>query len=358
MKSLNTLLILMMLIPSLSFSEDDHMELFETQALERSSILKEDSTYQGDFQSMEHNLFLDESIEAMRQMGIDDALIDRMRSGDIVGNGGGALEADFIYAYSKIPKIINDCLDTHLCRVNDEQRNLLRRIRTIAINNQNKADKLIFLNEATAPGFFEDEHDPGVRFAKTGFNPDAPIFVNLDVTYLGNNSMIPTLVIFSILIHEIGHQAGVRSHAYLDDLGTKIRNYLNEEKIKAKIGVDGRYFSTNVYNFKNRFEYSEINVSFMGLKYELGQRVLDKATCSQGRKLTGYTIENLYHQRVIKIQETFVVPMKAWIKIFCIDENATFWPEEKDLSLDFKIEKRFIPPGLRYVVENITIKID
>jgi len=81
--------------------------------------------------------------------------------------------------------------------------------------------------DSARPAFFETGLGEAHRVAQTGFIPRVPIYFNTDQFYNANGTPALDLpVLTSILIHELGHQAGIVEHAYLDQLGPRIRNWL------------------------------------------------------------------------------------------------------------------------------------
>lgn len=81
--------------------------------------------------------------------------------------------------------------------------------------------------DSARPAFFETGLGQAHRVAQTGFIPRVPIYFNTDQFYNANGTPALDLpVLTSILIHELGHQAGIVEHAYLDQLGPRIRNWL------------------------------------------------------------------------------------------------------------------------------------
>jgi hypothetical protein len=304
----------------------------------------------------------DVSIEAMIRLGLtrDQAL--SLGSGDIVGNGGGKAEADFNYAYRKVYKFINDCTETYKCHVNNEQKEILNKIKMTALRNLNKSDKLIFVNEHTVPGFFNDEFDPQTRIAKTGFTPDSPIFVNLDLIYNHSLKLLDIPSIVAILIHEIGHQTGIKEHQILDDLGSRVRNFLNEEKLQVKISIADNFLKIIAFNFKSDDVNAELNLNYRGHNVELGSRIFNLSKCTQeGTRAVGYRIENIYFERVTKTDYgDHKVPMRAWLTLNCKDNDSVIWKEERDLKIGFEIQRRSYPPyppEPYYSVENVSILV-
>lgn len=304
----------------------------------------------------------DVTIDAILDMGLSNDQVRLLGSGDIVGNGGGKAEADFHYAYRKLNKFIKDCSSTYKCNITSDQKNILKKISTVSLLNKNKIDKLIFLNSNTVPGFFHDENDPEERIAKTGFSLNSPIFINLDLIYNHSNKLIDLPSIVAILIHEIGHQTGIKEHQLLDDLGARVRDFLNQEKLQAKISVNQIILKIFAFNFKNDHAYSELNLSYMQHNIEFGQRIFAKTKCSsEATELVGYKIENIHFHRVIKegiqAKKRLHIPLEAWMTLNCKNKDGIINTEEKDLSINFVIHRRFLPPGLIHTVEDVVILV-
>jgi hypothetical protein len=299
-----------------------------------------------------------ESIEAMIRMGLTREDAERLGSGDIVGNGGGKAEADFKYTYRKLYKFITDCELSYKCFTTDRQKSILRKIKQISLINMNKKDKMIFVDEHKIPGFFRDEHDPQVRVAKTGFDSDSPIFINLDLIYNHSSEPYDIPSIVAILIHEIGHQTGIREHAMLDDLGAIVRNFLNSEKLQSKMTINGNTVNLTAFNFHDDDVYAELNLHYVGYNIELGSRIHSESQCStKDTNLVGYKIENIHFERSVRRNKKHHVKAKAWITLNCMGTDLSLIKEEKDLYISFELERKFLPPGFINNIGKVSVVV-
>jgi|GEM_PF-6320069 len=155
-----------------------------------------------------------------------------------MNNGGGLAEQNFIYAYQNLVDTVDRCLDTdNPCRLTEKERRTLADIvreRREATGNGG----LFFESGNLKPGLFQTDEHGKVRVAVTGSTWGSPIYVNLDLIYSGNESLIDMGAALAILIHEIGHHGGETDHLFLDQLGNKVR-YFREQFLER---IDfGRY---------------------------------------------------------------------------------------------------------------------
>ena len=181
----------------------------------------------------------------------------------------------------------------------------------------------------------------------------------MDIIYNHSSKLLDIPAIVAILIHEIGHQTGIKEHTLLDDLGATVRNFLNAEKLQSKISVYESSVTMTAFNFNNQDVYSELNLSYRGLNVEFVSRIAKKAKCSDpATELVGFKIENLSFKRIKKTSAGKLIRTRSWITLNCMSKDLSIEKEEKDLSVNFVIAKRFLPPGLIYNIEDVTIEIE
>ena len=299
-----------------------------------------------------------DSIDSMLRMGLTSEDAVRLSSGDIVGNGGGKAEADFNYTYRKLYKFISDCEASYKCIATKRQKSILNKIKQISLINTNKKDKMIFIDEHLVPGFFRDSNDPQVRVAKTGFDSNAPIFINLDLIYNHSSKPYDIPAIVAILIHEIGHQTGIREHLLLDDLAAIVRNFLNSEKLQSKMTVENSDVIITAFNFQDVDVFTELSLSYRGVNVELGTRILQESRCdTRDTILVGFKIENIHFERAVKRKQSFHIKTKAWITLNCQGLDLSIVKESRDLKVVFILERKFLPPGMIYTIEDLSIVV-
>lgn len=149
-------------------------------------------------------------------------------------------------------------------KVSKEERVILKEIAKVARSGRDNRDVLIFLSGKRYPGFFQDVSDPQVRVAKTIFEPAAPIFINLDQVYDSSTSQpsVDYPSSLAILIHELGHQVGVRSHSSLDDLGSKFRSYISSDSDEVSRIVGEDHLTLSVLNLQLPRQRALMTLSF------------------------------------------------------------------------------------------------
>ncbi len=354
MKTRNSLItILMAILMSVSIVKADDGEVHATDHLfahlptpERAAM----DAIENDQIGLEFN---QRTLDALRNMGLDEEFIRRLGSGDIAGNGGGRLEADFHYAYTLIPKLIKDCVDSPVCPLMPDEKKILNDIWTLTVVNSVQKHKFIFMKGDEAGDLFFDQDDQQVRVAVTGFERYAPIFINVDMIYADNDVLNHMGRIIQIIIHEVGHQTGVKSHSSLDALGGKLRNFFSRESIRVQNNVGGTSIEVINTNFKSPYLNSVTTLKWEQwtnrshpMMVNLTEEFKKVASCEgAGRKLNSYKVSNLHWGRIQNQGSDYVLPLKGWIDFKCEDINTVHWTEEADFVINIKLEYVHLPPG-------------
>lgn len=272
-------------------------------------------------------------------MDLSQELQAMLAGGDIIGNGGGLAEQEFRFAYLRVPSVIEGCLTSPVCTFSEIDKGLLRRIKNIAKNSIKNKDRLIFLSEKKYPGFFRDNETGPVRIAKTAFIPGAPIFINLDMIYQNSLAVVDFPLMVSILIHELGHQADIRSHSRLDEIGSWLREYILQDSSQIIQEVGGSTAIVKVYNLKEANKFSEVFFSYHGMIISLKERIKKQLSCKNEKNIPiGYEISNLHWLRQeVRNRFYFKVPIKGWIKTYCLDiETSAIWKVDGDFEARFQ----------------------
>ncbi len=260
-------------------------------------------------------------------------IMARLGSGDIVGNGGGLLEQNFMSAYYSLQTAIQNCLDNYECGLSSEETLLLKEINSLYVDKVFQERPIVFLSEKNAEGFFLTEDDQTSRVAKTGFTKDSTIFVNLDIAEAIVDD-IPAML--GIIVHELGHQAGIANHSLLDQLGAKVRNQWSSNWkvlrfIMNKHNLDVRLFSSE-FNYIN----SKISYSFRGEVKSLNNDIYEKINCLENEVVYGFNLSNGHWRRPIQNDWNSKIGIDYWINIYCQDEEGNIRTEERDLDITFK----------------------
>jgi hypothetical protein len=275
--------------------------------------------------------------EVIEAMDLSDDLQRRLSGGDIIGNGGGIAEQDFRFAYRKIPGIVESCLESPFCPIPNKEVELLKNIKKLAKSNAENKDRLIFLSESDYPGFFRDSNDSQIRIAKTASINGAPIFINLDMLYDGKQTLLNFPAIISVLVHELGHQAKIKSHSLLDELGIRLREFLLEDSSSIEQQVLGHSLKVSYYNLKEANRFSEVMFHFKEDLFSLKNSLRNQVSCEGEESLPiGFKISNLHWLRRIEVSRgLFLVPLKAWLKVYCLDlGSSAIWVAENDVKVE------------------------
>lgn len=281
--------------------------------------------------------------EVVEAMDLSDDLQRRLSGGDIIGNGGGIAEQDFRFAFRRVSTVIGACLESPFCPISDTEIALLSKIKKISETNSTNKDRLIFLSESEYPGFFRDSNDSQIRIAKTASLLGAPIFVNLDMLYGSGQSILSFPAIISVLVHELGHQAKVKSHSVLDELGTRLREFLLKDTSSIEQMVVTETLKVSYYNLQEANRFSEMMFHYKKELYSLKDELIRETTCDEeGAVAIGFKISNLHWTRRIDLTRgLFQVPLKAWLKIYCLDlSSSAIWVKDTDLKVELLFKSK------------------
>lgn len=272
--------------------------------------------------------------------------------GDIVGNGGGIMEAKFQYNLLQLSSRIQDCLENYeICDVSIEDSNILSEVIQV-LNKSNLSSKLWFVSNKKTNNWFFDSEDREVRIAKTGFSSEFPIVLNLDIMYYNSRPILNTKDIVTILIHELGHQAKHFSHSVLNSLGAKVASYIATKKLQISIPFESKTISLNVYNYNNVDKKPNVFLQVDQEYKEVSQLFSTLAVCKEGVS-TGYQLFNLYWTNRIKTSlNMYKVEFGAWLDVNCTRNGSyiektplevigvMYFSSDKKELLDIKVYKR------------------
>lgn len=265
------------------------------------------------------------------------------RGGDIIGNGGGSAESNFVHAYTRLYKLIDNCLSSDYCTENEDDFYALLTIREATEFNYKSASRLVFSTPEKMPNIFFTNDSDIVRLAVTGNNPTDPIYVNLDILYkTKDGKKFPALSygeIVSILIHEIGHNVGFKDHTKLDFLGSLVRDFMEQKFTSHDYLVFNTVFTVNLLNFSNIMKLSEFWISWNDQSKNITEEVYFKHSCRNGDKPFSIKFNN-YHIEKMKTSKTeTILPINLWGQLVCIDGVVT-QNEIVDLYVYLKVNKK------------------
>ena len=244
--------------------------------------------------------------------------------GDIVGNGGGIAEANFVHAFTNLSKIIQTCINTQSCpNLSESNFTLLTSIEEISRDNFRKIEKLKFVKADKNPGLFETEDSDEVRLAVTGLSEDAPIYINLDLLYKTvNGKSIPAIdvgEIVSILVHESGHNIGFHNHSILDYLGSIIRDYISQKHNSYQYHLEDMDFELNLINYPEYLTLDQFWVSWGEESRDITEIIHRNYFCDDGSKPYGISFENVHRDKTQDYGDKLSLPVKSWVKVTCFD---------------------------------------
>lgn len=258
-------------------------------------------------------------------------------NGSIVGNGAGLVEQNIVFSYGALPSAIDSCLVAEaVCGVSAAEKKLLSEIRSIAAKSRESSDWIQIVSGAENPGFFDLEGSQPHRIAKTGLASDAPVYWNSDFFYAEDGSPaldLPTLA--AIWVHELGHQTGSLDHAALDQIGAKIRLFLQRNSLSARYQDEKSEFELKVFNFNSYSSHSEALLSDGTQSISLTGEIASVLQCSEP---FGWRVSHLrWDSRLIYQPDgSSFLPLSGWVKVYCQQGG-----ELKELDQDIHIYLQF-----------------
>lgn len=262
-------------------------------------------------------------------------LLDRYNTGDIVGNGGGIVEQNFAFAFNSVPNAIGHCLAKMNCNLSVDEKLVLLDIRATFYSKLERDFQFVFVTEEDSDGLFNDQLDPSERLAKTGFSKDFPIFINLSLIEESDSYKVDPSAALGLIIHELGHQSGYKSHTMLDTISSKLRVAFSYELEHLDYEINNETLFVNIYTREDQFN-TQISYLYNHRLGRLSSRIEEKLSCSvPTQRVAGNTITNEHWQRKKFINDRIKVELTAWIDVYCEDENGIIWTEERDLKIKF-----------------------
>ncbi|MFG1503572.1 hypothetical protein [Halobacteriovorax sp. ZH5_bin.2] len=260
-------------------------------------------------------------------------IMKALGSGDIVGNGSGVIEQNFIFAYHNLQSAIFNCLgDKYDCQIDALEESILREINQLFITKAYMKRPLIFVSKEFAGDFFHNEVDITSRIAKTGFSHRGHIFINLeDSKFIAND--IPAMI--GILIHELGHQIGIISHSFLDQLGTKVRNQWSKNWQSFEFVVNGTPLTLRLLSNANNYISSNLSYTYNGKFEHLGEAIYKNLSCGDKEVVYGFNLNNGHWQRPTYSDNEMMIRMNFWLDTYCENQDKMMRVKQSDLSIQF-----------------------
>lgn len=235
---------------------------------------------------------------------------------DIVGNGGGIAEQNMRYAYTMLAKSVNYCLVLPQCGESDNQLIVLEKIYDIARRNQEREENILFLSDKNFNDIFRTDLDFDHRVAKTGFSSEFPIFVNIDQIYEAELENDLSAMI-GILVHEVGHQAGVASHSFLDALASEVRTAFFRAQVVADTVVGTSKVSLSLIGGLSAYDNQE-RLLFVGdKKVTLNEPTAVYVCHTPGTKLVASRLMNPAWGRAVAREGGLMVRLRADVDYYC-----------------------------------------
>lgn len=261
---------------------------------------------------------------------------------DIVGNGGGAVEQAALYIYRSLDRYIAQCINSSGCVAQGEQREILKQIRDVIVEKRDEKNRIVFLSGENFQKYMQDDLDPEIRVAKTGFSDEFPIFINLEEAYaFPKSSLYGSLV--SLFVHEVGHQVGVASHSFLDELATRVRVIMESNTKELTYDVLNDQFSFTLFSGVTNYDFDQYILQYNSVKFETPS-LRESFKCRNGDKLIGAKLSNLYWEKAKTIDGRFYMGVNSWGDFYCERKsNKTIYVEVKNIQFIWKFNVQMLP---------------
>lgn len=235
---------------------------------------------------------------------------------DIVGNGAGRIEIMANYYLRQLDQTISDCLNSKTCHITKADRFVLKEIRNISLESRVQNKKLIFLNGIDFENIFNSPNDPEIRIAKTGYHKKYPIFFNLTELYKTDLDIIDRNLI-AILIHELGHQTGIKSHTYLDELAARLSFYFEQKLNRIKYNHQQTELILTTLNNRGSFDFSKSYLSINQQVFEINY-IAEKLKCiNEKDKTIGINLENAHWKKIKLTASEKIITLGFWATVYC-----------------------------------------
>lgn len=295
-------------------------------------------------QNLIADVYIEDSVrEELNQkfLKISKQVLDVSSGADIVGNGGGAVEQSSLYIYRSLDRYISQCLNNDNCYLNAERKDVLKKIREVVLQNRDEKNRLVFLSGENFEKYMQDKLDPEIRAAKTGFSMEFPIFINLAEIYnYPKNTLYAGMA--ALLIHEIGHQVGVASHSFLDELGLSVRTLMEANIEDLAYEVLNNQFTFTLFSSNGPYDFAQYVLEYDNVKYEVPS-LMTSYKCANGNQLVGANLENLYWEKGKTIDYNYILSLNGWGDFYCERKNKTIYLEQANVRLTWKFTAQMLP---------------
>ena len=296
-----------------------------------------------------NNIFLDAKERDLRNKHFSTLASRAAQSSsgaDIVGNGGGIAEQNMRYAYKLLAKSVSYCLILPQCGESENQILVLKRIQNIALKNQNNEKSVIFLDDKSFEKVFESDLDFDHRVAKTGFSSEFPIFLNIDQIYEAELENDLSAMI-GILVHEVGHQAGVASHSFLDALASEVRIAFFRTRVVVDTTIGTSKVTLNLIGGLNAYDTQERFLFIDNQNIDLSDPASVYTCHTTGTKVIASRLTNPAWERAVTRDGVIVNRLRANVDFYCQrDEKGFVFVEQAQIDYRFTFQASIRPTRL------------
>lgn len=267
-------------------------------------------------------------------------LSQTLLAGGYAGNGGGLVEQNFNFVYSSLPRLIESSAAMITNQFSNAELATLLKIGEIAQQNSSNSKRLLFLSGQKHPEIFNTSEEELHRLAVTTLNPGDTIFVNSDLLYTDQGTPMLTIgEIVSILVHEVGHQTGEKDHQYLDIIGSKLRNYYNQNSLNYDIIKGDTLIVFSVINQRGLYTSGQLifqnQTGVVDLTPKIIQKILMKMESKKYQNLTGFFLTN-GNYKLEKLPERYI--FQIWVNAnFSVITNDGINSQSELFPIEFEI---------------------
>lgn len=265
------------------------------------------------------------------------------RGGDIVGNGSGHGETEVEFFIAQLPFNIKAALKQKTVRFNETEEKVLTQILE---NVEVKAPTVFLVSGEESTEFFNEIGvDRSERIAKTGFSPEFPIYVNQALI----EKVIHEKPLYwvSLLIHELGHQAGVANHRFLDRLAGKVQLVLSlgKDNLQYPMNSDDT-LNIQIVNHYFREAVADVYITYNGELVAINDWDVEKLKEGCGDlEFAGLQVINMHWKDYSQPNDKGEVLLKmgAWGQIKCKDTTGAIY---NTMLRDLEVSIYSRPEGL------------
>lgn len=308
------------------------------------------------------SLFLTEEEKAQRNLDFS-ALQARIMSSDsgadIIGNGSGIAELNMSFAFRNLDRAISYCINLPNCGEGTDKLTVLKLIRNAVLEKRDDSGHLVFLSKESFEEYLSSTSDSDNRVAKTGFSTNFPIYFNLGEIEDNNlNNDLSSMV--AILTHELGHQVGVASHSFLNELAAEVRTTFLRVAQTIDTDIYDNHFSLSIIGGINPYDIQQVLLTVENEPIKISSLASQYKCSTPDSRLVGIKISGVTWDRPSLDKNLLIMKSRGNVDFFCeMKRNQSIITEEAQVEFSFRFSGELYPGNrvaLKYLDQKAEIK--